>query len=171
MTTITAGLPIATSNSLGGVIPDGSTITIDNNGVISAASTGAFVSPVLTGTTTVQHLTEIITPINGATGTVTHNLDSGSSVFYHTNVADNFTANFTGLPTTDGRSYLITLIVAQGNTAFIPHAVSIDNVSQTIYWNNNTQPTGTANKKEFFTFTLLRAAGSWIVTADLSSFG
>ncbi len=168
---IIAGLPIATTNSLGGVIPDGSTITIDSNGVISAASTGSFVSPVLTGTTTVQHLTEIITPVSGATGTVTHNLDSGSSVFYHSNVAADFTANFTGLPTTDGRSYLITLIIAQGGTAFIPHAVSIDGSSQTIYWSNNTQPTGQANKKEFFTFTLLRTAGSWIVTADASTFG
>lgn len=166
-----SALPIATTNSLGGVVPDGSTITIDSNGVISAASTGSFVSPVLTGTTTIQTLTEIITPINGATGTVTHNLDSGSSIFYHTNVAANFTANFTGLPTTDGRSYLITLLIAQGGTAFIPHAISIDGVSQTIYWNNNTQPNGTPNKKEFFTFTLLRTSGEWIVTADLSTFG
>jgi hypothetical protein len=169
--TITSGLPIASANSLGGVIPDGSTITIDQNGVISAASTGSFVSPSLTGVTTVQHLIEIITPKTGATGTVEHNLDQGSSIFYHSNVADNFTANFTGLPTTDGRSYLITLIIAQGGTAFIPHGVNINGVSQNIYWNNNTQPSGTANKKEFFTFTLLRTGGSWIVTADSSTFG
>lgn len=166
-----SAIPIATANSLGGVVPDGSTITIDNNGIISAASTGSFISPVLTGTTTVQHLTEIITPITGATGTVVHNLDSGSSIFYHTNVAENFTANFTGIPTTEGRSYIITLIIAQGGTAFIPHAISIDSVSQTLYWNNNTQPTGQAGKKEFFTFTLLRTGGSWIVTADSSTFG
>lgn len=169
--TLSTSLPIATANSLGGVKPDGSTITIDQNGIISAASTGSFVSPTLTGTTTVQHLTEIITTKTGATGTVEHNLDTHSSIFYHTNVADNFTVNFTGLPTTDGRSYIITIIIQQGGTAFIPHAVSIDGASQNIYWGNNTQPSGTANKKEFFTFTILRVAGSWVVSADLSSYG
>jgi hypothetical protein len=171
MATTPTGLPIASLTSLGGVRPDGSTITIDQNGIISAASTSSFVSPTLTGTTTIQHLTEIVTTKTGSTGTVEHNLDTHSSIFYHTNVADNFTANFTGLPTTDGRSYIITIIIQQGGTAFIPHAVSIDGVSQTIYWSNNTQPSGTANKKEFFTFTLLRTNGTWIVTADLSSYG
>ncbi len=166
-----SGLPIATTNSLGGVKPDGSTITIDSNGVISAASTGSFVSPVLTGVTTIQNLTEIVTPLTGATGTVVHNLSATSSVFYHTNVAGNFTANFTGLPTTNGRSYIVTLIIQQGGTAFIPEAVSIDGVSQNIYWGNNTQPSGTANKKEFFTFSLLRVADSWVVTGDLSTYG
>lgn len=160
----------ATQTSLGGVKVDGETITI-NNGVISAASSGSFVNPVLTGTTTVRVLSEVVTPISGATGTVTHDFALGSSVFLHTSVSDSFTANFTNVPTTDGRSYVLTLILLQGSYPFIPHAVSINGVSQNIYWANNAQPAGTANKKEIFTFTLVRANGSWVVTAVVSTYG
>lgn len=163
-------LPTASTTTLGGVKVDGTTITV-NNGIISAASSGSFISPSLTGTTTVQHLTEIVTPIVGATGTVIHDFNSGSSLFYHTNVADNFTANFINVPTTNGRSYLISLVVAQAGTPYIPHAVSIEGVSQNIFWAGNSQPAGTANKKEFFSFTLLRNDNSWIITASSTTYG
>lgn len=163
-------LPTASTTTLGGVKIDGTTITV-NNGVISAASSGSFVSPSLSGTTTVQHLAEVITSITGATGTVVHDFATGGSLFYHTNVADNFTANFTNMPTTDGRSYLVTLVIIQGSSAYIPHAVSIDGVSQNIFWAGNAQPAGTANKKEFFGFTLLRNNASWTITASSTTFG
>jgi hypothetical protein len=163
-------LPTASTTTLGGVKVDGTTITV-NNGVISAASSGSFISPSLSGTTTVQHLTEVVTSIVGATGTVVHDFNTGGSLYYHTNVADNFTANFVNMPTTDGRSYLVTLVVIQGNSAYIPHAVSIDGVSQNIFWAENVQPAGTANKKEFFSFTLLRNNASWTITASSTTFG
>lgn len=164
-------LPIATTNSIGGVKVDGTTITVNSQGVISAASSGSFVSPTLTGTTTVQLLSEIITPITGATGTVVHDFSTGSSIFYHSNVVSDFTANFTNVPTTDGRSYVINIVIQQGNTPYIPHAISIDGVSQNIYWFQNYQPPGTALKKEYFTFTLLRINGNWQITANITSFG
>lgn len=163
-------LPTASTSTLGGVKVDGTTITV-NNGVISAASSGSFISPTLSGTTTIQHLTEVITSITGATGTVVHDFNTGSSSFYHTNVANNFTANFTNVPTTNGRSYLVTIVVIQGASPFIPHAVSIDGVSQNIFWAGNSQPAGTANKKQFFSFTLIRNNNSWIITASSTTFG
>lgn len=167
---IDSQIPVASTNTLGGVKPDGTTIVI-NNGVISAASSGSFVSPTLTGTTTVQLISEVVTPLTSATGTVIHDFSLGSSVFFHTGVADNFTANFTNVPLTNGRSYVLTLIIMQGNTPYIPHAVSINGASQNIYWNDNQQPFGTANKKEIFTFTLVRSNNSWTITASLSSYG
>jgi hypothetical protein len=168
MTTYT--LPTASTTTLGGVKVDGTTITI-NNGVISSASSGSFISPSLTGTTTVQHIAEIVTNITGATGTVVHDFNSASSLFYHTNVASDFTVNFTNVPTTNGRSYIVTLVLIQGNAAYIPHAVSIDGVSQNLFWSTNAQPVGAANKKEFFSFTLIRQTNSWIITASVATFG
>jgi hypothetical protein len=86
-------------------------------------------------------------------------------------VQDDFTANFTNVPLTNSTSYFITLIIVQGNTGFIPHAVSINNVSQNIFWNNNDQPDGTANKTEFFTFNIIRRNDSWLITAGVTTYG
>lgn len=163
-------LPTATTSTLGGVKVDGTTITI-NNGVISSASSGSYISPTLTGTTTIQALSEVITGVTGATGTVVHDYSTSSSIFYHTNVGSNFTVNFTNMPVTNGRSYLITLIIIQGNSAWIPNLVSVDGVPQNIYWGDNVQPAGTALKKEFFAFTLLRINNAWVITAGVTSFG
>jgi hypothetical protein len=163
-------LPVATTSTLGGVKPDGVTITIDN-GVISSKSSGSFISPTITGITRVQLLSEVVTPISGATGTIVHDFETGSSVFYHTNVISNFTANFTNVPLTNGRSYSITLIIEQDSGGYIPHAVSINNISQNLYWIGNVQPLGTALKTEFFNFNLIRRNDSWRIIAGVSTYG
>jgi hypothetical protein len=164
-------LPAATTSTLGGVIVDGVTITVDGTGKISAASSGSFNSATLTGTTTIQHAAEIVTTYTGATGTVVHDYLTGSSVYLHTNVASNFTVNFTNMPTVANRSYTFTLIVQQGGVPYLPNAVSINSVSQVFYWNGITQPTPTALKQEFFTFSLLYTGSNWLVTGALNSYG
>jgi hypothetical protein len=164
-------LPTASTSILGGVKVDGTTITINGSGVISSASSGSYISPTLTGTTTIQALSEVVTGITGATGTVVHDYATAGSIFYHTDVASNFTVNFTNMPTTNGRSYLITLIIIQGSSPYIPNLVSVDGVSQNIYWGDNVQPVGTALKREFFAFTLLRINNAWVITAGVTSFG
>jgi hypothetical protein len=165
-------LPAATTSSLGGVIVDGVTITVSGTGVISAASSGAFNSATLTGTTTIQHASEIITPLTGATGTVVHDFGSGGGVFYHTNIVSSFTANFTNMPLVINRSISITLILIQGANPYIPYAVSINGVSQNLYWNGGTQPSGYAGKKDFVTFNMVyTAASTWVIAAGLASYG
>jgi hypothetical protein len=104
--------------------------------------------------------TDVIVPLSGATGTVTHDTNNGS-VFYHTTPAANFTANFTNIPTTDNRTFVVTLIVSQGATPYIPNAVQIGGAGQTIKWINSTAPTGTASKVEIFSFSLVRTDSSW----------
>ena len=163
-------LPVATTTTLGGVRPDGVTIIVEN-GFLSSKSSGSFISPTITGVTRIQHLSEIVTPISNASGTVIHDFNSGSSVFYHTGVLGNFTANFTNVPLTDGRSYIVTLIIEQSSTGYIPHAVSVNNESQNLYWFGNVQPNGTALKTEFFTFNLIRRSNSWRITASVNTYG
>jgi hypothetical protein len=164
-------LPVATTSTLGGVIADGTTITVSATGVISAASAGTYINANLTGTTTLQHPVEIVSSIANATGTVAHDYLTGGSVWYHTNVVSNFTVNFTNVPTTDNRSITITLIIAQGATPYIPYLVSINGVSQTFYWASGFQPVGYAYKKDFVTFTLIRSSGAWTVVGALNSYG
>jgi hypothetical protein len=164
-------LPAATTSTLGGVIPDGVTITVNSSGVISAATSGSYSNATLTGTTTIQHPADVVTTYSGATGTVTFDFNSGSSVWYLTSVASNFTASFINMPTTANSSYTITLIIVQGGTPYIPDLVSINGVSQTFYWNTSSQPAGSANHKDFFTFNLLYTGGNWLVTGGYATYG
>ena len=46
---------------------------------------------------------EIVNTLTGATSTVDHSLNQGS-VWNHTSIAANFTANFTNVPTTTDRT-------------------------------------------------------------------
>jgi hypothetical protein len=147
------------------------------NGAFAAANTrlstsGGTISGdlTITGFTTLAETTEIVTALTGATGTVAHNLATGP-IFLHSSVTANFTANFTNTPTTNDRSIVATLIVTQGATAYIPNAVQIDGVGQTINWVGGSAPTGGANKRDVFTFALIRSSSTWTVLGNFTSFG
>jgi hypothetical protein len=65
----------------------------------------------------------------------------------------------------------VTLIVTQGATAYIPNAVQIDGAAQTINWSGGVAPTPAANKRDVFTFALIRSSSAWTVLGNYSSFG
>lgn len=119
--------------------------------------------------TAISGIAESFTTLTGATGTVVHDISLGT-IFYHTGIAANFTANFTNVPTTDSRARAVVLILSQGSTAYMPTAIQIGGTSQTIKWAGGISPAGTADGVNFITFTLVRAAGAWIVTAQTSTF-
>jgi hypothetical protein len=131
-----------------------------------------FTNPTFTGTATFSKSTEIYFLKTGATGTVVHDF-AESAIWSHENILANFTANFTNIPTTSGRITVVTLLLVQGATPRIPNAVQIDGVSQTIRWLNGSAPTGTANRGELVSFTLIRSTiGSfWTVAGSLTSYG
>lgn len=113
---------------------------------------------------------ETLNVLTAATGTVAHDYNLGG-LFLHTGVAANFTANFTNVPTTNNIVINYTLIVYQGATAYFPNAVQIDGASQTINWADNAVPTPNANKRELFTFSLLRSSNAWTVIGSFSTYG
>jgi hypothetical protein len=125
-------------------------------------------SPTLTGTTTLQQSTEVLNTKTGATGTVEHDFATGA-IWYHTSIATNFTANFTNVPTTNNRTINVVLILVQGATARLPIDVSINGATQTINW--LTLPTGSANKIDLVSFTLIRTGSAWTVLGSLSTYG
>jgi hypothetical protein len=136
----------------------------------SLTSIGSLTSLTVSGTTTLQQTTELLNTKTSATGTVAHDFSTGA-VFYHSSISANFTANFTNVPTTNNRTIVVSLILAQGVTARIPSAVQIDGSAQTIKWQDNTVPTGNASKVDIVSFSLIRTGSAWTVLGGLSTYG
>lgn len=145
-----------------------STLAIDNTVVTTSGAQTLTGDKTFSGLVTLTETTETVSTLTGATGTVNHDFVT-STVWWHTSIAANFTANFTNVPTTDNRAIVITLFLVQGVTAFIPNAVQIAGVSQTINWANNATPAGTASRTDIVTFTLMRVGGAWTVFGSLTS--
>lgn len=124
---------------------------------------------ILNGLTTFNQTTEVINTKTGATGVVDHDFSTGS-LFLHTSLAANFTANIVNMPTTDNRSTSIALLLDQGATAYIPNAVQIDGAAQTIKWSGGSPPSGTNNYLDIVNFTLIRANNAWTVIGSLSTY-
>ena len=109
--------------------------------------------------------------LTGATGTVAHDCANGK-MFYHTTPAADWTANFTNLNLNQYKfSTSVGIVVTQGNTAYIPNAVEIGGVAQTIIWQGNSTPTGTDNGTDAISFTIMRDGSTYIVLGQLTSFG
>ena len=123
-----------------------------------------------TGLVTLQHTTEKLSTLTGATGTVVHDLDTGA-VFNHTSLAGDFTANFTNVPTTADRTTSVVLILNQGGTAYIPTVLQIDGVVQNINWQGASAPSGNASQVDIVSFTLIRTGAAWTVIGSLTTYG
>ena len=108
--------------------------------------------------------------LTGATGTVTHNCWWGH-LWYHTGVAADFTANITNLGLEQEDATNVAIVINQGNTAYIPNAIEIAGVAQTIIWQGNSAPTGTANGTDTFSFTILNDGGTYVVLGQMTAFG
>jgi len=113
---------------------------------------------------------EIVNTLTGATSTVDHSLNLGS-VWNHTSIAANFTANFTNVPTTNNRTISVALILNQGASPFLPNAVQINGGAQSINWEDASAPTPNANQTDVVVFTLVRTSGSWSVLGSLTTYG
>lgn len=130
------------------------------------------ITPTFTELMTSQQSTEVYAAKTGATGTVVHDFSTGA-IWSHASIASNFTANFTNVPTTVNRTIVLSLILLQGATPYIPTDVLIDGVGQTLNWQGGAAPAGGANKKEIVSFTLIRSAAgpAWTVLGSLTSYG
>ena len=116
-----------------------------------------------------QGVEEKFATLTGSTGTVTHDCDTGH-VFYHTGAAADWTANFTNLDLTAEYATTLSIVIAQGATAYIPSAVEIGGVAQTLLWQGGSQPSGTANGTDVVAFSILNDGGTYVVMGQLVGF-
>lgn len=142
-------------------------VTTPASGTFTSASADTLT---VNGWSSLVGVTETLDVKSGASGVTAHDL-STSSIFFHSSIGGNFTANFTNVPTTNSRTIAVTLVLQQGATPYLPTAVQIDGVAQTLKWAGGVQPTPVANKVELVVFTLIRSGGSWTVLGQLSSYG
>jgi collagen type VII alpha len=143
----------------------GSIASGEVSGTITFTGTTTF-----TGITTLQESIEVLNTKTTATGTVAHDFTTGS-IFHHSSISANFTANITNVPTTNDRTIVVSIILVQGATPYIPNALQIDGSAQTIKWQDNTVPTGSANKVDIVSFSLIRTGSAWTVLGGLSTYG
>ena len=151
--------------------PVGSIAATDVQAAIAELDTekASVANPTFTGTVTLQQTVEVIDTKTSATGTVVHDFSTGA-IWYHSSISSDFTANFTNVPTTNNRSITVALILDQGATAYIPTAVQIDGVAQTIKWGGGSVPSGTNNYTDIVNFTLIRSASAWTVLGSVSTY-
>lgn len=126
-------------------------------------------SLVVAGTVDVQQIREKMNDNTVSTNVMTCDFSTGAIFYNTTTLSANFTVNITNAPTDNGYATSVTVIVNQGSTGYYPNALQIAGSSQTIKWSNgNTVPTPTANKIDFFTFTLIRRGSAWTVLGSYS---
>jgi hypothetical protein len=100
---------------------------------------------------------------------VGYNFSLGAIFFHTTSPSIDWAANFTNLPTTNGKVITINVIVPQGATPYKITGCSIDGVIQTIRWFGSTVPTGTATKTDVWAFSLIRRTNTWTVLGSVSA--
>ena len=140
------------------------------NGPATLSENAYFSNATLQGNTTVGPLLETLRVKSGAGLEVVHDFKT-TSTWYHVMISQNFTPNFTNLPTENDRIIECKLILNQGSTPYIPNAIKIAGTDTTINWLGSTLPSGTANKKDLVTFTFVRTGSVWIVLGKLETYG
>lgn len=160
--------------NLSGALPalDGSALTNIDAANITGSLSGVAVSTAdITGYGVFTGTEESFATLTGATGTVAHDCDNGH-IFYHTTPAADWTANFTNLDLSADRATTLALVVEQGGTAYIPNAIEIEGVSQTILWQDGSVPSGNANGTDVISFSILNRDDSttYVVMGQLVGF-
>jgi hypothetical protein len=139
--------------------------TIDSPIITGSANVSGNIN--VTGRLDVQEIRESLSDGSLSSGTLIINYTNGSNTFL-SSPDSNFTINLTNVPTDNNKIINVSVIVSQGATARIPGAFQIDGSVQTIRWVGGITPTGTSNKINIFSFTLIRQSNTWVVLAQSS---
>lgn len=151
-----------TGDVVGSVFGDDSFMII--NGI-----DGKVVGPVDTTIVTTEKTIKKTAELTGATGIFAHNC-ANSHIFVHTDISTNFNVNLINFEIQVGESTTITTILVQGTTGHTIDGFRINGVTQSLYWVNGVQPSGTANRRDIVEFNILRRVEGYTVYGELKSF-
>jgi hypothetical protein len=166
----TIGNVTATTVTSSGSVSATTAVTVTASAQPNITSVGTLANLTVSGTTSYGLSADNLVLKTGATGTVTHDVSTGA-LFYHTSPAANFVVNLTNVPTSDGKVYMVTLLISQGATPYIPSALWIDSYVQTIKWIAGISALGNASKTDVISYSLMRTGGSWTVFGQSSYYG
>jgi hypothetical protein len=103
-------------------------------------------------------------------GVNNHDVSSGA-VFYHDLPAEDFTPNFLNIPTTNGKTTSVVLIINQDATPRMPTTIQIEGVATTVNWLSGTAPSGNASQVDALSLTLIRLNDTWTVLGSSATYG
>ena len=169
-----ADVRIRTDDGAGGITEyikaEGSTGEVQlhhyGNEKLATKSTGV----VVTGKLLVNSLAETFAEASAPSGSVVAVNTTTGGVWYEQTPGADYTINLTNLATDDNRVQTIATVIEQGATAYMPTALQIAGVAQTINWKDGSAPTGTANGYDIVSFTVMRRSSTWIVFGSASSY-
>jgi len=152
------------------------TVSMLGNLTIGTAGSGNFtatnanlISLNVVGTSTFAS-SQDVTVSGTPSGTVNYDLYDG--VIFDVVPTANWTANVSNISTTNNRTTVVSFIVTQGSTPYVPNVFQISGATQTVKWLGGTAPTGTASKTDVISFSMIRSnAGSWTVLGQTATYG
>ena len=161
-----SGVTITGATSGGILTSDGTTTGINANSNLLFDGTQLSIQ----ATTQFQQTIEVVNSSTAST-TIDYDFNLGS-VWYHNDLGVDYDANFINIPTTQNRTITVTIIIAQGATAYLPTVVIINGASQTIKWSNATPPTGTPNQTDIIGLSFINIGGTFVeILGNISTFG
>lgn len=171
-----ASIASATSNNalISAIVNTGTlTLPTSTDTLVGRATTDTLTNKTLTSPTVTAPI--IVAPeerftvsATAATGTVQFDASTQGVLYYTTSASGNWTLNVRGNSSTTltsilavGDAITVSFIVANGATARVHSALTIDGNAQTVLWSGGTAPSaGNASSTDVYTFTIVKTAAT-----------
>lgn len=151
---------------------DGTTYSTIATGISTSGDNTFTGSNTFTGRVDLQELREDVIDLTVTADAVTADYTTGAVYYVDASSATaNLTADFTNLPTDNGKVINATLLVSQGSTGRIIDVVEIGGSAATIKWSGGAEPTATSTSGaiDIFGFTFIRRGSAWTVLGSSST--
>jgi len=164
-------LKIGTSTQITGTLDVSGSFNVQGGTVFGGNVIEITGSLLMNGKASLMRVDEAFTQLTGAAGTISLDCQFGQIFYVSGSIVENFTASLLNLNLPVNKAASITLLLTQSSTAYIPNALSIAGSTKTIRWQGGSPPSGTANKLDVFSFSILSASAGAIAMGQYISFG
>jgi len=162
-----AGLTNIPAGNITGSIPSAGTVT--TNAQPNITSVGTLTSLNVSGLATFG-FSQDVTVSGAPSGTVNYDLNNG--VVFDVVPTANWTANVSNIPSVNNRTTVVTFIITQGATAYVPNVFQISGSAQTVKWVGGGVPLGTIGKIDVVSYSIIRSnVGGYSVLGQYASYG